>query len=345
MNNYYDRFAILRFPLIVLVVYLHAGDMPFSRDELSNVAPGWFLYVKDIVSDGLARSAVPLFFLISGFLLFFNFDGSFKSYQLKIKSRIKTLLIPYFFWNLSVLVAFAIGQSLDFTSRFFTGHIGMIADFGVFDYLNAFLGLDGYPISYQFWFIRDLMILVLCSWVIGKFVNIYLCIALLIAILVSSDPDGTSWLSSFFYFYLGGLFAKEPSMLNKIRKLFFLILPVYASLLVVLILGYTFILIDLRSLVVLLGVVLFVTWAINKKRDRTFDSLMAFGGYSFFVFAVHEPTLTVLKKLIYFVSAGSEGLMVAYFFAPVAAIGIGVGSYLVLRRLAPGFLATISGGR
>lgn len=29
MNNYCDRFAIIRFPLIVLVVYLHAGDMPF----------------------------------------------------------------------------------------------------------------------------------------------------------------------------------------------------------------------------------------------------------------------------------------------------------------------------
>lgn len=303
------------------------------------------MFVKDIVSDGLARSAVPLFFFISGFLLFFSFDGSFTSYQSKIKSRIKTLLIPYLFWNLCVLLAFAVGQSLEFTSRFFTGNVGTISDFGIFDYLNAFFGLDGYPISYQFWFIRDLMILVLCSLIISKFINVYLCIALLIAVLVFSDPDGTSWLSSLFYFYLGGLFAKEPSMLNKIRKLFFLILPVYASLLVVLILGYTFVFIELRSLVVLLGVVLFTICAINKKRDRTFHSLMALGGYSFFVFAVHEPTLTVLKKLIYFVSPGAEGLVVAYFFAPVAAIGIGFGSYLVLRRLTPGFLATISGGR
>lgn len=55
----------------------------------------------NIAFSRVTHIAVPTFFLISGFLFFVNFqEWSWEGYKKKMSSRVKTLLIPYVFWNI-----------------------------------------------------------------------------------------------------------------------------------------------------------------------------------------------------------------------------------------------------
>ena len=72
-------------------------------------------------SDGVARSAVPLVFLVSGYLYFADFDGSQVSYLAKTHRRVHTLLLPYLLWNGLVIAGFAIGRSWSITQAYFNG--------------------------------------------------------------------------------------------------------------------------------------------------------------------------------------------------------------------------------
>jgi len=55
----------------------------------------------------------------------------------------------------------AIGQEIPSLNVYFPGTTPPIAGFTIFDYLNAIFGITARPISYQFWFIRDLIGLVI----------------------------------------------------------------------------------------------------------------------------------------------------------------------------------------
>ena len=93
---------VLRFPMIVGVVLWHSFfegimglDIPIQDTDISY----YFFFISRI----LASVAVPLFFYFR-VSLFFRTAFSVDVYKKKLKSRIKTLLIPYLFWNFVVLV-------------------------------------------------------------------------------------------------------------------------------------------------------------------------------------------------------------------------------------------------
>ena len=81
----------LRFPLMVMIVLLHASTAASYTSE--KTIYGYVIYP---FAMWLGESGVPTFFFISGFLFFF----SNKSYVEKLKGRFYSLVIPYFLWNL-----------------------------------------------------------------------------------------------------------------------------------------------------------------------------------------------------------------------------------------------------
>ena len=106
---------LLRFPLVVGVVYVHAfgGATPMPRP--AHGSPLEFppsALVMILVSQGVARVAVPLFFLIAGFLFFAGSEWSVEVYLLKLRRRVKTLLVPYVLWNFLVWAMYALAAAL-----------------------------------------------------------------------------------------------------------------------------------------------------------------------------------------------------------------------------------------
>lgn len=84
------RVKLLRFPLIFLVLYIHSYIAPVTLGHSTvAVQPAtWLLVLQTAWSNGVARTAVPLFFLMSGYLYFLGFDGSFAAYRTKTMRRV-----------------------------------------------------------------------------------------------------------------------------------------------------------------------------------------------------------------------------------------------------------------
>ena len=55
-------------------------------------------FVQAFLTRTLTRMAVPLFFVMSGFLLYKDYAMTFKWWKTKLVSRVLTLGIPYFAW-------------------------------------------------------------------------------------------------------------------------------------------------------------------------------------------------------------------------------------------------------
>lgn len=80
------------------VVFLHTlfRSINVGESNLAISGYGWDVFVS--ATEIVCRSLVPLFFFISGFLFFLNYDKySYKWFKRKFQSRIKTLLVPYIF--------------------------------------------------------------------------------------------------------------------------------------------------------------------------------------------------------------------------------------------------------
>lgn len=98
-----NRVSWIQFILCVLVVLVHAYNIDnFQLTAEGNLAT----WLERFLSEELGQIAVPGFFMVSAFLFYRNFNWN----QLARKwgSRVRTLLIPYLFWNLFYYVAYLI---------------------------------------------------------------------------------------------------------------------------------------------------------------------------------------------------------------------------------------------
>ena len=83
IGNEFECIDMLRFPLAVLVVFIHSFGQDIDMAELHALGfsgMAVYDYIRILISAVIARSAVPLFFLFSGFLLFRG--GTVKRYIL-----------------------------------------------------------------------------------------------------------------------------------------------------------------------------------------------------------------------------------------------------------------------
>lgn len=140
-------FFNIRFPLAILVIVLHILPIPhitFNHFNWIDLEQGsWLYYPLLICGVTLARLAVPTFFFMSGYLLYNGCkELTFNIYWNKLKKRINTLIIPYFFWNLLAYLYLIISDQCQELSLFY-----------------IFLS----PANFPLWFLRDLIIIVLFS--------------------------------------------------------------------------------------------------------------------------------------------------------------------------------------
>ena len=93
----------LRFPMAVMVVAIHCY---YFNTQNINALPGKWKDVVDwvinICSIVLTDCAVPMFFVISGYLFFLRHDGKFTwtQYKGQMLKKCKTLLLPFLIWNI-----------------------------------------------------------------------------------------------------------------------------------------------------------------------------------------------------------------------------------------------------
>lgn len=145
----------LRYPLMVLIVILHT-DTALLWSMPHEGLPETLYYILRTIS----LVAVPLFFIFSGYWFFrqpetFTLD----TYREKIRKRVRTLLIPYLFWNffawaLQLIVVVLQGR---LSIELFYPQKILDIFFGIGE------GYQGMPKAFQLWFLRDLIVVCLIS--------------------------------------------------------------------------------------------------------------------------------------------------------------------------------------
>ena len=130
----------------VLIISIH-----FNTKQHINLSDGFTInyYLQEFITNSLARVAVPFFAFTSGFFFFRRFSFTINSYKSLINKRFVSLFIPYVLGASLVLIAeLFYGRMIDFEST--TAREVLVAIFVK-------------PLSVQFWFVRDLILLTLIS--------------------------------------------------------------------------------------------------------------------------------------------------------------------------------------
>lgn len=345
------RLRYLNFPLIIGVVYIHAyaaeitlGATLLGPTEIDAVTD----FVRKLVSQGVARLAVPLFFLMSGFFFFCQYSR--QTLVGKLQTRCRTLLLPYLVWTLGFVAVRIFGQHLPGIGPYF-GNV-ILSELGATDLLDATLGITRAPEAYHFWFIRDLMLLMLLSPVLAAILRLFarpFLVALFVAWVVGWWPLYTPDVVGVLFFSLGGWCALQGSSLFAFDRYGKWLTLCYLPLLIADVIWYEAwfnVTLHRGTIVVGLGAVLYLSRFLLETR-RLGEVLLRLGGASFFVYAAHEPLLGIVRTLAFqFLPLDRPGMLLAvYLLVPLLVVAMLVIVHRALAKVAPQALRLLTGGR
>ena len=342
----------LRFPLIIGVVLIHSQftELVINGVDMMN-GHNFPIYqiVAKLFSDIFSRIAVPLFFFFSGYLFFYHKEFTWHEYGLSLKKRVRTLLIPYLFWNLAIILLFFLAQT--FLSSLMSGATKLISDYTLTDWLRAFWnGVDNsFPICYQFWFIRDLMIVSCLSPLIYWLVKGTSWVGVLVLGLLWICDWGPSitGLSSvcLFFFSAGAWFSiRHHNFIKNIRPLLIPSAILYA---LFCILDLYFNILIIHQVGIIIGMIFLLaltSFMLDKGKWKTNAFLSS---ASFFIFAYHAMPISLIGKVMFwFYPPQSDLQMVIYYFLrPFIIIVAGLFIYYLLNKYIPSFTRIITGNR
>lgn len=383
-GGYSESINMLRFPLAILVVFVHGFGADIDITELHTcglTGLAVYDYIRLFFSVVIARSAVPIFFIISGYLLFLKVKEYNKAvYISKLQKRFHSLVIPYVSWILLFVLWILMSKLggillydkpwmgiVDYFKE--NGYLHMFWDSSVWGERETWLGVKAHnsgPVLLPFWYMRDLIIMVIfspvCYWLIKNIKLVF--IAFLFAIYVLDIR--ISWISESFvdaslFFSMGAYFAiMNQDFIDVLWKWEKIICPVAVALMVYQ--TYTgsamgdelsrmihpWLVIFQSFAIILLASTLCKSpklYEINKKLART----------SFFIYALHPFILgyvisafnkmTILVDKITPVSNSWYVMTFNYLAPPFVCVLLCVAFYWFLQKYLPCFLGVIVGER
>ena len=347
----------LRFFCVVAVVLIHSVGSPLDGNEVISFRYGAYDTIRILFSEGLCRVAVPIFFLISGYLFFVRLEEWDRNIWLKkIKKRVRTLLVPYLIWN---CIAICISLLTLYTKFIIKGGESpdMVAWYNGIGGLRAFWdsGVGGLPINYPLWFIRDLMVVVILTPLVFQYVKKTGIIGLIMLYLVYV-LDFKVKISGFsseglFFFSLGAFFAIHDIDFSILFKKHWIPAMVLACPLVAVMVltygcnndlwGYACRLFTLVGTVSTIGIVALL---FEKQRIKKHPLL---SNSTFLVYAAHGIIVLPIMKFILgkILPSNQLGLIIRYFMAPFMTVAILVLCYNYLSKWMPKMTAILTGGR
>lgn len=361
--------SFLRLPLVVLVLFVHSNFHGISTtwdalwvSSTNHIGPQLPTLgaIIDFLSGSLALLANPFFFFISG-LLFFR-EGLFTKelYIHKLQRRVFSLLIPYFFWNLTYLFLLSLGEGLlpNWTAIIDTP----IEQFGFKDWLLAFWDISKInnqggltaPVVLPFWFIRDLMVLCVATPLIYKLIaaiakfKIQVAVLLFLGLLFASkwveDLPGLSF-QGFLFFSFGAYFSIKQIKITEVMPRF----QWFALFFVIFAWQQDFMNIAYAGLIIF--VISITTRYLNHRQSQgkiTQPIPEILTNATFFVFAFHTIVqggiIFLFKQGILSPHNALEGA-VLYLLSPLTMLIVSVAIHYVLDKLSPRIMTIFCGGR
>lgn len=355
MNAYLsDKIRVISLITMVLLTFVHAYTFPsitFQGDPLS--WEGLSFAVQYSISQGLAKFRLPMFFILSGYFFIRPLHQKKVAFLPQFTKRLRTVALPYLIWSTIGFLTYLVMQWPETTRSLFPHNqvwgltVGGVARKILFD-----------PIPYQLWFLRDLMVLFalapLFRWCIERF-GAFVLLPPLAYWLLEKDLVilGNESLP---FFLAGGWLAMrgpdhEPAMTDQARKI---IIITWLSTIVAktaLVMNgqvHQEMIRQLHHVCVFLGLI--SVWVGYDLVLRTVEVrhhwAYRFTAYSFFIYAAHEPCLTMVKHvLLHFLGGHPLAVLLCYFTAPVITLVLCLSAAWSLDQFAPTTYGLLTGGR
>lgn len=344
-----EALNITRFVMSIFIVFFHAYTSVQMYDYWKDLPV--YRGVVRFFALQIGEMGVPVFFLISGYLFFCKYQQTWMCYKSKLQKRFYSLFIPYIFWNAFIIVAYYVAESIPIVQTLFNEGGKLVHDFDLYDFLFAFWShKGGNPILTQMWFVRDLLLLVICAPIIYllahyvKFVTIF-CFGIIWFI----KQEVPNWESGLLFFFIGACFSiYGKSLTEEIRKIaqsLFIFTPLL--LLADFFLSGTTTGFYVHRTLIFVGVffvIALVTILIERKKIH--DIVFLTSG-SFFLYIIHDPMIRFIHKFtLRWVDHTSE-LQTIAIYVVVVAIDVAIAYFIFwcLQKYASGFLRWSTGGR
>lgn len=322
-----------------MVVFLHAYNLDTKQHgQILVLDKSFNWFIQKFISFGITRIAVPLFFLISGYLFFLNFNGSFLEFKNKVQKRFRTLALPFLFWSFFGVFIYFVLQSIPKLKPFFSKEL--VVNYTFIDWMKVLLVN---PIPYQLWFIRDLFLLVLVTPVlffILKRIPKTMIMVLFFGWFFNFNEFNNSFEALLFFSCGGFVSVNKVELINKSypeKKYLFLFSWVLLLLLKIALEYFDCNEIGIRIILkssIIVGIIAF--WigydGLLESQNSLKLKLLKISSYSFFIYASHEPILTIIKKTLFIVAPKTNsGYFAVYFFAPLMTLVICVLFGVILK--------------
>lgn len=342
---------IVRFPLAVMVVFIHCyGDI---SAETSNSIPALFYEnTRILFSRILSHIAVPLFYIISGYLFFFSFKGKWSTslWKEKMSRRLWTLLIPYIIWNIIPILLYCGSVILGaiIHQKAFCGfgeYFDKCLTWRVFWDFGSENGL-AFPLNAPLWFIRDLMFNMLISPIIFGFVKIFRTYGILFFLAYYffrwnfiAIPIVNLWTLIFFLF--GAYLAINEKNMVIIARMFSPYIYILCPMM--LFSALYFYESQYRGLFfrayVLTGVITCFSLSALFVERTHYEMPKVLKDSTFFIFAAHLglPLLPFIRKVLDYTIPNSNyyWMTVHYFLVPISLIWCCLIIYILLLKFLP----------
>lgn len=344
MDTYLSlKLKILSFICMVFVVFRHA--LIIIDDKIL------YPFLQSFTTSGFTFIAVPLFFIISGYLYFLSYKNTIEDYFSKTKKRIKTLLIPYLIVSSIYLLLIII----PFTQKYQSSSLYLKDK----PFLEKFLETFIFNPPGQLWFLKDLFVLILVTpiiyWLIKYLKFYFILILVLLWFPIIPFKFYIFQNEALLFFSLGAYLTTIQDFLLQKRKEYFYYLTTLIWLSILTIISLPYIISDSILYDVLLKVS--IIWGIisvwglydicMKDRKTPNEFLLNISQYSFFIYLTHAPIIlnSFKKTSIIFIKKSDSLLPFLYFFNVFITIILCIIIAKILQKYTPKLYNFVTGGR
>lgn len=345
--------SFLRFPLIVAVIFIHCNLTSVLPASHNNTVFSVLMHV----TLSIVFQAVPIFFLISGYLFFKEQSFCLFLYFQKLTKRFYTLLIPYVCWNIVYFIVIAFLQSIN--PDFLLILHKRIADFSFTDYLWIFWDISkitGMPddqsacIVGAFWFLQCLFVMCVISPLIYLLMKLFrhLFPLFLLIVYFSNIVPTMPGIhpQAIFYFSLGSYLSFYGiDFLYYIEKYIPLLTVMFLVLLFILYFNDNIHLYRLYELMVIAVFFYIVNYLVIEKKWQIDNSIVS---CVFFVFGIHRLFTAAIMRLstttVPYIS-NDILLYVYYVLCVTLSVFLSVYSYRLLKFIMPHVAIILNGGK
>lgn len=357
-----ETITFLRVILVFFVMLAHSYLIPVNLSDGTLIIKSGFVFqfTQELFSRVIATLSSPLFFVISGFLLFRDQQVTWDLVKSKWMSRVFTLVIPFFLWNAIFLFVFILGQTIPLLENYFPGSVYDLNNITLHTILNAFIGFDGEPVNAPLWFLRDLILLVLVSPLLYpllkrfKYAVLILLLFVWYGFFIDFYPIPVVEEKSIFFFSLGlFLHQIDTSRVEDILQVNITRIGLASAYIILAGLEAYLNLsrggnVVLHNTVILVGVVTAYSIVSDMIHIRVFRKLIyTMLPVTYLLFLSHNIILQTFRKGAYvFIRPESDVLHLSiYFGAPILTTASVYLFYIVMRKILPRILALLTGGR